>query len=703
MALAMALLLAALVAGYVRLELSEPEPFADRALDALHSTAVQQAIAEQVAVQVIEGGSPQLVASRPLVLTAIEAVLETDEFARVFRRAAVATHGLLLRGDRDVVVELEDAAQILVPAVEAASPQVARRIPRDLNPRIAEIRTSDVATWSVRVADGARLAALPLLVGALAAFALGIVIAPDRLRALATAGIAMTAAAGAGLVAMAGLREQVLSHTEPIGVLSDDEARAAAAATWEVLAGGLETWFVAVAIAGAAIAAGAVLAEARVDHARALRHVADLVAGGSLPHALRWLRGLALAAVGALVLVRAEPVFAAVAGIVGGSLVILGLAEVLSTADRVRDRRPGRASRRRVVAVAAAAFAAVGGAALLLLDSRGDPARPSRESIQACNGLRELCDRRLDQVVFPGTHNSMSAANRPGWFFANQARAIPRQLRDGIRLFMIDPHYGIVDSNGRVRTDLRAEGTDRNRVARRLGPEAVRAAERLAGSLDLLPAEGDRKIFLCHTLCALGAERMSSALDEIRGFLERNQFEVLVVFLESSVDPGEIEREFEKADLVPYLAALSEERPLPTLRQLIESGRRLVVLDEGDGSDASWHHAGFAFVQDTPVSSLLRSATACEPNRGTPESPLLMMNHWIDRFPPPPAENRAAGSKDAIMRRVTACRERRGRVPNLIAVDFYNRGAVIQAARDLNLTGAAVATPRRPPPGSPLP
>jgi hypothetical protein len=63
-------------------------------------------------------------------------------------------------------------------------------------------------------------------------------------------------------------------------------------------------------------------------------------------------------------------------------------------------------------------------------------------------------------------------------------------------------------------------------------------------------------------------------------------------------------------------------------------------------------------------------------------------NHWIDRFPP--SENRRAGDRRTLLRRVRACRERMGRVPNLIAVDFYERGDVIGTARELNRDGAAV-------------
>jgi hypothetical protein len=136
---------------------------------------------------------------------------------------------------------------------------------------------------------------------------------------------------------------------------------------------------------------------------------------------------------------------------------------------------------------------------------------------------------------------------------------------------------------------------------------------------------------------------MSATLDEIRGFLERHRSEVLVLFVESSVDPREVEQEFEEADLEPYLATLRRGEPLPTLRVMIASGRRLVVFDEDDGGDASWHQPGFVFVQDTRIESLLDSGTACDPGRGTPESPLFLMNHWIDRFPPrPPRTGRRA-------------------------------------------------------------
>ncbi len=692
--LAAALALAALMAGYVKWELAEPDAFADRGVHALQSEEVRAAIAEQIVVAALERRSPDLVATRPLVLAAVEAILETDEFSRVLRRAALTAHGVLLRGERDVRVELSDVREVLIPALETASPRLAREVPRDLRPQIAEIRASDVATSTVRFAESASVAALPLLIASLLAFAAAVATAPDRRGAIASAAVALAVGMGIGLLAVTALRAQVIAHTNAVGVLSQDDARAAAGAAWDALAGDLQRWMLIWAIGGLVVWAGALISEAGLDRGAATRRVAEIVAGGRLSRPARVGRGVALTAIGAMVLLEVDPVFEIVAVALGVLLALLGLAEAISVGAPSRRRRSaeGRLPRpRRRTAIAAGAVLAAGGAvALVRLADSGAPAPLKRTEITACNGLVKLCDRRLDQVVYAGTHNSMSAADRPGWLFANQSRPIPRQLKDGVRLMLLDPHYGIVDREGRIRTDLEAEGTTRNRVASRLGVDAVSAAERLAGRLDLVPADGERELYLCHTLCELGAERMSSALRDIRGWLERNRAEILVLVLESSVEPAEVEETFEAAKLEPYLATLPRERPLPTLRQMIASGRRLVVLDEKDGGDASWYQPGFLFAQDTSISAFTKAPTACDPSRGTPDSPLLIMNHWVDRFPPPPTAASAVNRRIVLSRRIGACRERLGRVPNAIVVDFYDRGDVIALARGLNEAGDAV-------------
>ncbi len=691
--LATALAVLGLLAGYVKVELAEPEAFADRGVAALQSDAVRAVIAEQVSVQLLERRSPDLIATRPLVLTAVEAVLETDSFERILRRAVFTAHGVLVRGDSDVSVELSELREVLLPALRSASPALARQLPTDLRTEVAEIRGTDAATLTVRAAESASVAALPLLLAALLGFAAVVATAADRRRATGSAAMSLAIGVGIGVVAVAALRAQVVSHVGQVGVISQDQARAAAGAAFDALASDLQRLLVVTGAAGLAVWTGALLAETRVDRRAALRRTADVLAGGALPGPIRLTRGLGLAAVGGLILLRADPLFEIAVAVLGGVLLLLGLTEALSVA-RSSPGRPAsaeRPGRRRTLLAAGALGLAAAGAVLSLVLTAGPPAPLKQDEVTACNGLPELCDRRLDQVVLPGTHNSMSAADRPGWLFANQSRPVPRQLDDGIRLLLLDTHYGIVNAEGRIRTDLAAEGTTRNRAAAELGGDAVRAAERLAGRLGLVPTDGERKVYLCHTLCELGAERFGSTLRELRGWLERNRSEVLVLLLESSVDAKEVERAFEGAELERYLATLPRGRPLPTLRQLITSGRRLIVLDDGDGGDAPWYQPGFLFAQSTSIDAFTESQTSCQPDRGSPESPLLLMNHWVDRFPPPARAARAANRRAVLLRRTRSCRKLLGRLPNLIAVDFYERGDVVQTARELNRSGEVAA------------
>jgi hypothetical protein len=60
------------------------------------------------------------------------------------------------------------------------------------------------------------------------------------------------------------------------------------------------------------------------------------------------------------------------------------------------------------------------------------------------------------------------------------------------------------------------------------------------------------------------------------------------------------------------------------------------------------------------------------------------MNHWIDRFPPPVAANARISRRDVLGRRVRRCRAKLGKRPNLIAVDFYERGDLLGVVRRLN-------------------
>jgi hypothetical protein len=301
-----------------------------------------------------------------------------------------------------------------------------------------------------------------------------------------------------------------------------------------------------------------------------------------------------------------------------------------------------------------------------------------------CNGSAALCGKRLDQVVFPGTHNSYAAADEPGWHFANQRFGIGRQLDDGIRALTLDVHYGVPTADGLVRTDFAAEGADANKVAEALPPRALRAAERIAGPLGAGAPRGRPRLYLCHTLCELGSEPLGQELEAIAGFLEAQPRTFLIAIVEDYVPAARVAAAFRAAGLARLAATLPRQGPMPTLGRLLGEGRRLAVFSEQRGGEPAWYMPAFSFIQDTPLGANHPGQLSCARFRGDPDSPLFLINHWIPPFPPSPRLNAAIGTAAFLRHRVRRCTRERGFEGAIVAVDFYERTAVVRVASELN-------------------
>ncbi len=324
-------------------------------------------------------------------------------------------------------------------------------------------------------------------------------------------------------------------------------------------------------------------------------------------------------------------------------------------------------------------------AVLLVVNRSGSKAHSEEKAPSTCDGAAALCERRLNEVVFAGTHNSFAASAEPGWHFANQRYGISRQLDDGIRALLLDIHFGVHDpATGRVRTDLDAEGSDRNKVAEQLPPRALRLADRIAGRVGVGTLSGTPVPYLCHTLCELGAEPLDRELEVIRGFLEGHPDQVVIVIVEDYVPAATIERAFERAGLARYLATFDRSQPLPTLGELIERGQRLVVFAEEKGGSPAWYMPAFSFIQDTPLDATRPDQLSCKRYRGEADSPLLLVNYWIPPFPPSPALNATIGRAAFLRAHVKRCLQKRESRGAIVAVDFYQRTSVVRFAQELN-------------------
>ncbi len=681
---------------YVRQEIVDPDAFADRVVATLDDDAVRTVVSREIVAGVIERGSADLATARPLLETAVSVAVRAPQFERVLHLAARSANRVLLEGeDRGFVLDLADATSLVRPALESVAPPLARLIPNNISPRLLELRREDSVASAVRLAGRTRLLGILLPALGLLALAASVWLAPNRRAAIVRGAIAVGAACALVVVALRLGRSELLAAVHGNDLISAEEARAAAAGVWDTFAGGLRTIAL---VTGAAAFAVAGAGASRVTPGGAddrLRRLARPLLARPRSTALELSRALAGIALGVALISGVRWLVETLALVIGAAVLFVAADELIEAVEpRVlaRDRPHGRRERLRGLAIAALAAAVLGGAATaVIVLASADPATERFQRALAsngCNGSRELCDRRLNEVVFPGTHNSMSAADSPGWAFSNQTRTIPRQLRDGIRLFLLDTHYGVRDPDGTVRTDLAAEGTDRNRLRSLLNPRQLRLANRLAGPIGLgSVGGGEPEPYLCHSACELGATPLVPVLRTYREFLERNPGEVLVLLLEPSITPRDTKQAFRDAGLLRYAAALDRGRPLPTLGQLVRAGRRVVVFSERDGGALPWYHDAQAFIQDTRLGARGPAQLSCARRRGHPESPILMLNDWLDVFPPPVSANGRINGAKAIVARARRCAERRGLSVGLIAVDHYDRGAdggVVAAARTLN-------------------
>ena len=570
-----------------------------------------------------------------------------------------ATGLLFERDENSLVFDLADVSTVVLSGVRSVSPDIARRVPDDVDARLVDVREREFAGGTLAAADTVRRLAVWLPVAG---------------------------AAAAGGRAGGGRRPAPRAHPLRPGAGHDGHRRrggacppgapcwsdsiegsdeipradlqAAVGGVWDSFLGDLRSLILIVALVGFVLASSILT----VADPKAVRARLAALTRRPARTPLAAVRGVGAGGPGRPGAVAA-PGGTARRGVRGrGGAGVPGQLGAAAGAGQLAAGRaaPGRVRRIAAVAGVAAVTAVVASMAAAFVLERGEqPAAVASSPGAGCNGMRELCGRRVNDVLFPGTHNAMSAADVPGWALANQRRSIPRQLDDGIRLFLLDPHYGRRAGGGRVLTDFAGEGRDRNKVARELDPPALAASgawdRRSPGA-----GRGPRDVWLCHTLCELGATRFTETLTDMRRFLDREPPNVVVLFLENYVTDEDMVAAFRKTGHQDMALALDRGEPLPTLGEMIRQGKRLLVFTENRAEGVPWLNYGFEWVQDTPLKAQRPRDLNCRPSRGTGDSPILMLNHWIDRFPPPLSGNRRILDEGFLTRQIRRCeRERR--------------------------------------------
>jgi hypothetical protein len=674
-----------LTLGLVRRSLFNSDVFADRVADSLNDRRVSTYVADQITSAVVRE-KPDLIAVRPVLLSTAEGVVASDAFQSVVRVTARQAHATALsEGGRSVLLSVPDVGVVLRGALANASPALAARVPARISTAIANVGASRASRFIVEMWQLGRNLAWAAWFGLGAGLALvvaGIALAPGRAAALRRASLDLAVTGLLLLLLIPAARLLVTALPGP------PLAQQATAGLFDAFTIGLRHLALGLCGVGLVFSAAAhsllerawLPAAARAAWAWLLRP--PLTPGPQLA------RGALLLAAGVGLILRPTAVVTVLAVAAGAVLAFVGLQALFrlllrATPDELGDEHAGeragmqRFAQRRAVATLAVAAALGGGIALMAA-----PRHPALVRLTGCNGDSRLCKRPLDEVVFAGTHNAMSAADRPGWMFAQQERDLAAQLQDGVRAFLIDVYAGVPVS-GRIKTEISGAGFMRE-VEKALGKEGVEAAERTRARL-VGPPEGPRGLYLCHGFCEIGAQPLVPWLRTLRDFLAANRREVVILVVEDYVQPEELAAAFAESGVAALAYRGPARPPWPTLDELATSDQRVVTFIESGKPGVDWLHPAFESIQETPYRFRALSQLSCGANRGGTGGSLFQLNHWIETPPTPRPSNAAlVNAYDFLLHRAETCEHERSHLPNIVAVDFYRTGDLFKVVKHLN-------------------
>ena len=313
-------------------------------------------------------------------------------------------------------------------------------------------------------------------------------------------------------------------------------------------------------------------------------------------------------------------------------------------------------------AVAAAVVVALGAAAGCggVPDAGESPGDMAARPL-VCNGSARNCGRRFDQVTFAATHNAYSyaAGGDVRYLFPSQDRPIPDQLAAGIRGLGIRPGPYFGDD----------------------------------------PKEQAR-VYTTHNwdlMGALGQEPLVDVLRQVKTFLDENPSETVSLFAESAASPAAVAATFAEAGLADRVYTHDAARGFPTLGELAQQDRRVLlfyvqsVKVPGDGgAPPAWFLPMWDFIVDTDYDVTDASQFTCDFYRGSTKSPLYFINQFIYKAAgsqvkyPDKDLAQIANDPAAIVARAEACRKQTGRLPSYVYVDWYGQGDPVGAAKALN-------------------
>ena len=129
----------------------------------------------------------------------------------------------------------------------------------------------------------------------------------------------------------------------------------------------------------------------------------------------------------------------------------------------------------------------------------------------------------------------------------------------------------------------------------------------------------------------------------------------------------------------------------PTMRELIDENNRLIIFAHGDGieSCAEWNcPEGFFYTYDHLTQTNWNDESCDIKGNDLEPRTFFLLNHWMNNDLDLPSEENAQefNTFAKLLERTKKCN---GRIPNIIAVDFWDVGDVLPFVKEINTQKAA--------------